>query len=123
LRDLRSDLESRGARLLAIDPHEPARVRRLLPAVTSGPGEAAFPVLADAAGTVSATYGVAFQMNIHTEWSNRPATFILDRQGILRYEHRGTTLADRPSAEQVLGELDRLLSRQGTSPRQPGTRR
>lgn len=67
-----------------------------------------FSILADPANTASATYGVAFQMNIHTEWSNRPATFIIDREGVIRYERRGTTFSDRPNPDAILKELDRL---------------
>ncbi len=70
--------------------------------------ELTFPILADPANTVSATYGVAFQMNIHTEWSNRPATFIIDRDGVIRYERRGTTFTDRPNPDAILKEADRL---------------
>ena len=58
--------------------------------------------------TVSATYGVAFQMRIHTELSNRPATFIIDRQGIIRYARRGRTFGDRPKLEEIEAELKKL---------------
>jgi peroxiredoxin len=70
--------------------------------------ELTYPILADPAHTVSATYGVAFQMNIHTEWSNRAATFIIDKEGVIRYERRGRTFADRPKPDELLRELDRL---------------
>ena len=70
--------------------------------------ELTYPILADPAHTVSATYGVAFQMNVHTEWSNRPATFVIDKGGAIRYERRGTTFADRPKPDELLRELDRL---------------
>jgi peroxiredoxin len=50
-------------------------------------------------------------MRIHTEWSNRPATFIIDRDGILRYARRAQTFSDRPSANEVLAELARLKAR------------
>ena len=67
-----------------------------------------FPLLMDGAMTVSATYGIAFQMRIHTELSNRPATFIIDRQGIVRYAHRGRTFGDRPKLEEIEAELKKL---------------
>lgn len=75
-------------------------------------GALAFPILADAANVVSATYGVAFQMNIHTEWSNRPATFIVDPRGLIRWERRGKTFGDRPAPDDLLTVLKRLQLRQ-----------
>jgi peroxiredoxin len=78
----------------------------------------AFLVLADPANTVSATYGVAFQMNIHTEWSNRPATFIVNKnkEGVIRYERRAKTFGDRPKPNEILKDLDRLKGRKENSP-------
>lgn len=67
-----------------------------------------YPILCDPAFTVSATYGVAFQMRIHTERSNRPATFIIDGNGILRYERRGRTFGDRPRVNEIVAQLQKL---------------
>ena len=50
-------------------------------------------------------------MNIHTEWSNRPTTFILDKDGVIRYERRAKTYSDRPKPEDILKELDKLAGR------------
>jgi peroxiredoxin len=111
LRDRINDFEDRGVQVLAVDPHESYRVRHMLRDVGLKADAVAFPVLADPANTVSATYGVAFQMNIHTEWSNRPATFILDKEGVIRYERRGKTFGDRPKPDEILKELDRLAGR------------
>ncbi len=108
MRDKIAEFAQRGAQILAIDPHEPYRVRHMLRNVGAGPDQVAFPILADAAHTVSATYGVAFQMNIHTEWSNRPATFVIDRHGTIRYERRATTYNDRPTPDEILQVLDDL---------------
>lgn len=108
MRDQIEAFHQRGVQLLAVDPHESYRVRHMLRDVGYEAGDVTYPILADPASTVSATYGVAFQMNIHTEWSNRPATFIIDREGVIRYEHRGTTYSDRPTPEQIVSELDKL---------------
>jgi peroxiredoxin len=53
-------------------------------------------------------YGVAMQMRIHTELSNRPATFLVDRQGVIRYERRGKSFSDRPKVDEILAELKKL---------------
>src|SRR5262249_55530657 len=100
----------------AVDPHESYRVRHMLREVGSKADDVAFPILADPAATVSATYAVAFQMNIHTEWSNRPATFIIDREGVIRYERRGTTFSDRPKPADLLQELDKLAGQPKKEP-------
>ena len=97
--------------MLAVDPHESYRVRHMLRDVGFKADQVAYPILADSVATVSATYGVAFQMNVHTEWSNRPATFVIDREGIIRYERRGKTFGDRPKPDELLKELDKLPSK------------
>ena len=108
MRDKIDEFEKRGAQIVAVDPHESHRVRHLLRSVGQRAEELTYPIMADPAHTVSATYGVAFQMNIHTEWSNRPATFVIDKEGVIRYQRRGKTYSDRPKPEELLQELDRL---------------
>ena len=70
-----------------------------------------FPVLADGGFLASCTYGVAFQMRIHTDTSNTPGAFLIDQAGILRFAHRGSgprNFADRPDIKTVLGRIDLL---------------
>ncbi len=108
MRDKIAEFEKRNVQLFAIDPHESHRVRHMLRDVGTKPDEVLYPVLADPANAVSATYGVAFQMGIHTEWSNRPATFLIDKAGVIRYEKRGTAFGDRPKPTDILKEIDTL---------------
>ncbi|VTT99576.1 alkyl hydroperoxide reductase thiol specific antioxidant mal allergen : Alkyl hydroperoxide reductase/ Thiol specific antioxidant/ Mal allergen OS=Halorubrum aidingense JCM 13560 GN=C461_07324 PE=4 SV=1: AhpC-TSA [Gemmataceae bacterium] len=108
MRDKIAEFEKRNVQLLAIDPHESHRVRRMLRDVGTKPDEVLYPVLADPVNAVSATYGVAFQMGIHTEWSNRPATFVIDKASVIRYEKRGINFSDRPKSSDILGEIDKL---------------
>ena len=52
------------------------------------PGDVPTEVLFDPLSTVSATYGVAFQTQFRegqNAWSSRPAIFVIDRDGVLRY--------------------------------------
>jgi len=56
-------------------------------------GEVPYPVLADSAGTVSASYGVAFQARTWRGWSARSVTFVIDREGIIR------SAGDRPESD------------------------
>lgn len=97
-----------GAELIAVDPHEAWASKTLLEETGLKTDDLNYPLLLDPALTASATYGVAFQMRIHTEWSNRPATFIIDREGILRYARRAGTFNDRPSVTEILAELAKL---------------
>ena len=108
MRDKIAEFKKRNVQVVAVDPHESYRVRHMLRSVGHRAEELTFPILADPAHTVSATYGVAFQMNIHTEWSNRPATFLIDKDGVIRFERRAKTFSDRPKPEDLLREIDRL---------------
>ena len=108
MRDRIESLRKGGAELLAVDPHEAWSAKCLLKDSGLETSDLHFPMLVDPSLTVSATYGVAFQMRIHTEWSNRPATFIIDKQGVLRYAKRATTYGDRPKPDQILAELKKL---------------
>ena len=40
------------------------------------------------------------QLKIHVELSNRPATFLIDREGVLRDK----TLSDRPKPDELVSE-------------------
>ena len=108
MRDKVAEFEKRNVQLFAIDPHESHRVRHMLRDVGTKPDEVLYPVLADPVNAVSAIYGVAFQMGIHTEWSNRPATFVIDKDGVIRFEKRGTAFGDRPKPADILAEIDKL---------------
>ena len=108
MREKLASLEEVDAQLLAIDPHESWSAKYLLKETGFETSDVNFPLLLDPTQTVSATYGVAFQMRIHTELSNRPATFIIDREGVIRYARRATTFGDRPSPAQIVAELKKL---------------
>jgi len=108
LRDNVKAFQEAGAQLLVVDPHESWSGKRFLKDVGFATGDVGYPLLLDPAQTASAAYGVAMQMRIHTELSNRPASFVIDRQGVVRYERRGKTFADRPTPADLLREV-RLL--------------
>lgn len=94
--------------MLSVDPHEAWSAKFLLRETGLSTDDLHYPLLMDPSQTVSATYGVAFQMRIHTELSNRPATFIIDKQGVIRYVRRGKTFGDRPSPKDIIAELKKL---------------
>ncbi len=95
-----SDFEAADATFVIIVPHERCRVKWWSDRTK---GKVLF--LADPGFLVSSIYGVAFQMRIHTDTSNTPGTFVIDKQGILRWSHIGSgkrNWGDRPSAEETL---------------------
>jgi peroxiredoxin len=108
LRDQLARFEKVNAQLLAVDPHEHWSAKYLLKDSGFAADDVSYPLLADPTQTVSAAYGVAFQMRIHTEWSNRPATFIIDKSGVLQYARLGTSFGDRPKPSEILDELSKL---------------
>ncbi len=108
MRDRLSEIRDHGAELIAVDPHEVWAARALLKETGLTTDDLHYPLVLDPALTVSAAYGVAFQMRIHVEVSNRPATFVIDREGVVRYERRGRTFADRPKADDLLKQLEQL---------------
>ena len=111
MREKLPEIREAGAELLAVDPHEQWAAKSLLKETGLTTDDLHYPLLLDPALSISATYGVAFQMRIHTELSNRPATFLIDKEGVLRYARRAETFSDRPSAGDLLNELKKLNTR------------
>ncbi|MGD9854197.1 MAG: redoxin domain-containing protein [Planctomycetaceae bacterium] len=62
--------------------------------------------LSDPAGAVGATYGVQpLAFSVHSEYINRPATVIVDKDGVVRFAYYGTYWGDRPTIRQTLNML------------------
>ena len=102
---MRSSLENFkdvDAQIIAVDPHESWSAKYLLKDAGASTDDLSFPMLMDPSLTVSANYGVAFQMRVHTELSNRPATFVIDKQGVVRFVQRGERFNDRPSPNKII---------------------
>ena len=108
MREKLDEIEGLDAQLLAVDPHEIWSAKYLLKETGLSTDDLNYPMLMDPSLTVSATYGVAFQMRIHVEVSNRPATFVIDKNGVIRYARRGRSFSDRPTSDQVVAELKKL---------------
>ena len=105
---MREKVAARGVPVFAIDPHESWAAKALLEEAGQSTDDLRVPLLLDPSLTVTAAYGVAFQMSIHVEESSRPATFVIDKDGVLRYEKRATSFSDRPKPEEILDELEKL---------------
>ncbi len=62
-----------------------------------------WPHLLDRAGQVGAIYGVdPMAFAVHAEYINRPATVIIDKEGIVQFSYKGTYWGDRPTIEQTI---------------------
>lgn len=96
------------AQVFLIVPHERCRVKSW-----TEQSDGKVVTLADPGFWASSLYGVAFQMRIHTDTSNTPGTFVIDRKGVLRWAHIGVgpkSWNDRPSVEQTLAKVKELGS-------------
>lgn len=66
-----------------------------------------WPHLVDRAAAVGVRYGIdPWQFAVHSEQVNRPATVIIDPEGIVRLAHFGTYWGDRPSIGQILQMIE-----------------
>ena len=64
--------------------------------------------LVDRAGAVGTRYGVdPHAFAVHAEYVNRPATVIVDPDGVIRYRYVGTYWGDRPSISETLSMIER----------------
>jgi peroxiredoxin len=62
-----------------------------------------WPHLLDRAGAVGAQFGVdPMAYAVHAEYINRPATIIIDKDGVVRFTYYGTFWGDRPTIEETL---------------------
>jgi len=90
------------AEILVIDAQEAFRVRAWRDKL-----ESPFVFLSDPTAWVSAQYGVAKQIVVHDEWVSLPSAFVIDKQGVLAYAHRGRgwPMEERASAQDILDAL------------------
>ncbi len=69
-------------------------------------GHGETPIVADPCAQLAAEYGVAEQIYGVLEWVNRPACFVVGRNGLLRWSYVGRELVDRPSLAEVLSHVE-----------------
>ena len=124
MRDRLKEIEGKGAQILVVYSQEPAYIRLAIEGLGAkhiGPfrhacdasGKPVFPLLGDPASVVAATYGVAFQGFNGTH--ARPATFVIDREGVIRFVAAKGDVGDQPSADKLLEVIDGLGKR-GAAP-------
>jgi peroxiredoxin len=107
LRRNSKEFEERGTRLLGVVVQRRTRLKAYL---SSHPMP--FPLLADETREVAKSWGVYVPFNYESFRIARPATFLIDPEGIIRYVYVGKNQFDRPSPELVLKAIDTTLATQ-----------
>jgi peroxiredoxin len=105
IQDIYPEFERRGAGVVVILPEKLERIgnyleRRKYP----------FPVLSDAGRKVVKEYGVYVRVNFESVHIARPASFVLDSAGIIRYIFIASIQTEYPPDEDLFAALD------GTTP-------
>ncbi len=96
-------LEKRHARVVTIMAQDPARMQEYL---KSHPHS--FPVLADAERRVVKEYGVYVRANFESINIARPANFVLDAAGTIRFIHISSIQIEFASFADILATLDAM---------------
>ncbi|MFC1557741.1 redoxin domain-containing protein [candidate division KSB1 bacterium] len=98
LTEMEKEYAEAGAAVATVECHDLYRS-----GVMVGGRELWWSHLVDSAFKVGAMYGVSpMEFVVHNEWINRPATIIIDKEGIVRLAYYGTYWGDRPTIEQTL---------------------
>jgi peroxiredoxin Q/BCP len=98
-----SELEKRGAGTVTIMAQNPARMQDSLKNAAYP-----FPVLADAGRKVVKEYGVYVRANFESINIARPANFVLDAAGIVKFIHIASVQFEFASFDDILATLDAM---------------
>ncbi len=133
LREQAPALRKRGAQVLIVEPSRAYRVRYLVKRARGGEkhekrpadeftadmswlgegGELTWPVVHDEAGTAGASYGMAWRGLLdQLQLCNSPATFVIDRSGIIRFVNHYLDV-DEVQVGELLQLLDDLEEKRG----------
>jgi len=97
LRDDIARFEALGATVVAVAPHSEAKVGKF-----TLDDEYPFPMVADPSGATFRAYDVLSKL---TSLGQRPAVFVVDRSGIVRFDAVGTKMTDIAGNDEVLSVL------------------
>ena len=103
IREIYPELERRGARAVVILAEKLERIRDFLTS-HSYP----FPVLSDAGRKVVKEYGVYVRVNFESVHIARPANFILDGEGTIRYMFISSIQTEYAPDEDLFATLERI---------------
>jgi len=101
IRGKMGELERRGAKTVTVMAQRPERMKEYLDRQ-----DYPFPVLADAKREVVRQYGVYVRVNFESIHIARPANFVLDSEGVIRFMHIASVQTEYASFEDILATLD-----------------
>jgi peroxiredoxin len=99
------EFEKRGARAVVILAESLPRMQEFLK-----DHQYPFPLLSDVRRVVTKEYGVYVRVNFESVNIARPADFILDADGTIKYNYIGRIQTDFPPDEDLLAVFDSLKS-------------
>ena len=103
IREKYPELERRGARVVTILAERRERIREFLLSHTYP-----FPLLSDAGRQVVKEYGVYVRINFESVHISRPAVFILDGKGIIRYIFIASIQFEYARDDDIFSTLDAM---------------
>ena len=103
MREHHDEFVARDAQVLAIAP---GGLGNNVDKYVGKAGTFPFPMLVDAKHTVFDQYDVVKKI---ASLGQRPALFVIDRDGVVRYNQVGTQQTNIPPIAEVLAELDKLV--------------
>ena len=103
IREIYPEFEKRGARAVVIMAESQDRMHEFLEN-----HRYPFPVLSDVRRIVTKEYGVYVRVNFESVNIARPAEFVLDADGTIRYTYIGRIQTDFPPDEEIFAVLDGL---------------
>ena len=89
---------------VSIDSHEDSRKLRQKLEAGGGRGQS-FPMLQDTGSTVIKRYGI---LNPQSRGWPHPATYVIDKQGVVRWKAVETDYRISPTNEQILEQIGKL---------------
>lgn len=103
IQEIYHEFEKRGAKAVVILAESLRRMEAFMEK-----HQYPFPVLSDVRRTASKEYGVYVRVNFESVNMARPACFIVDPEGTIRYVYVGRTQTDFPDDEDLFAVLDGL---------------
>ncbi len=103
IQDIFNRLQGLGAGVVVILSQSRERMREYLEEKAFP-----FPVLSDASRDVAKRYGVYVRVNFESMNIARPAIFLLDREGIIRYIFIASVQVETPSDHEILSTLESI---------------
>ena len=105
IREIYDEFEKRGARFVTIMAESLPRIQEFLKT-----HQYPFPILSDVRRTATKEFGVYVRVNFESVNISRPAEFVLDKDGTVRYIFVGRIQTEFPPDDEIFAVLDSLES-------------